>query len=123
MKLHLDHNDVQYLITGYGADHVLVNGVAHHHGLVVLPDELIVDWARDLAALTAPHFEAVVIRAPEIVLLGTGQRQRFPSPALYRGLIAARISVEIMDTRAACRTYNILAGEGRRVAAALLIGD
>ncbi|MCP5276909.1 MAG: Mth938-like domain-containing protein [Thiobacillus sp.] len=123
MKLHLDHNDVQYIITGYGEDHVLVNGVAHNRSLIVLPDEVVTDWAEGLAELTARHFEVVVIRAPEIVLLGTGQRQRFPPPALYRGLIAARIGVEVMDTAAACRTYNILAGEGRRVAAALLIGD
>jgi uncharacterized protein len=121
MKLHLDHNDVQYIITGYGEDHVLVNGVAHHRSLIVLPDEVVMDWAEGLAQLSAAHFEAVLMRAPEIVLLGTGRRQRFPSPALYKGLIAARIGVEIMNTAAACRTYNILAGEGRRVAAALLV--
>ncbi len=121
MKLHLDRSDVHNTITGYGPDHVLVNGVAHARSLIVLPDEVIPDWAEALPMLTAMHFEAVVIRAPEIVLLGTGQRQRFPSPALYKGLIAARIGVEIMDTPAACRTYNILAAEGRRVAAALLL--
>jgi len=123
MKLHLDRSDASYTITGYGPDHVLVNGVRHGRGLVVLPDEVIVDWAEELASLTALHFEALVMRVPEIVLLGTGQRQRFPSPALYKVLIAARIGVEVMNTPAACRTYNILAGEGRRVAAALLLGN
>jgi uncharacterized protein len=123
MKLHLDRNDVQYIITGYGSDHVLINGIRHTTSLVVLPDEVIPDWAENLSILASPHFEAIVIRAPEIVLLGTGLRQRFPSPALYKLLISAGIGVEVMDTQAACRTYNILAGEGRRVAAALLLGE
>jgi uncharacterized protein len=123
MKLHLDRTDVHNLITGYGSDHVLINGIRHETSLIVLPDEVIPDWTRAWSGLAAMDFDLVLMRAPEIVLLGTGQRQRFPSPALYKGLIAARIGVEIMDTPAACRTYNILAGEGRRVAAALLIGD
>ncbi len=122
MKLHLDHATVQNIITGYGSDHVLVNGISHSRSLIVLPDEVVSEWAEDLPVLSVTHFEAVLIRAPEIVLLGTGQRQRFPSPAIYKGLMAARIGVEIMDTPAACRTYNILAAEGRRVAAALLVG-
>jgi len=121
MKLHLDRSNVQYLITGYDSGHVLVNGVAHTRSLVVLPDELIAGWSGDWASLAAPDFDVVAMREPEIVLLGTGQRQRFPSPALYKALIAARIGVEVMNTPAACRTYNILAGEGRRVAAALLL--
>ena len=123
MKLHLDHTTVQNIITGYGSDHVLINGMRHSSSLVVLPDEVISDWTGTWSGLAVADFDAVLIRAPEIVLLGTGQRQRFPSPALYKALIAARIGVEIMDTPAACRTYNILAGEGRRVAAALLLGD
>lgn len=123
MKLHLDRPDVYNTITGYGEDHILINGVRHVGSLIVLPDEVISGWAEDLSSLNAAHFDAVVMRAPEIVLLGTGQRQHFPSPALYQGLLAARIGVEIMATSAACRTYNILAGEGRRVAAALLLGD
>jgi len=123
MKLHLDQPGTHNTITGHGPDHILVNGVAHARSLIVLPDEVIPDWAETFPMLTLTHFEAVLIRAPEIVLLGTGRRQRFPCPALYRGLIAARIGVEVMDTPAACRTYNILASEGRRVAAALLLGD
>lgn len=123
MKLHLDHASIQYLVTGYGSDHVLINGMRHSSSLVILPDEVISDWAGTWSSLAAQDFNVVLMRAPEIVLLGTGQRQRFPSPALYKALIAARIGVEVMDTPAACRTYNILAGEGRRVAAVLLLSD
>jgi uncharacterized protein len=123
MKLHLDRTDAYNSITAYGPDHVMVNGMRHERSLIVLPDELVTDWAETLSLLSVVHFDAIVMRAPEIVLLGTGLRQRFPSPVLYRGLLAARIGVEVMTTPAACRTYNILAGEGRRVAAALILGD
>lgn len=121
MKLHLSRSDNTYLITGYGSDHIRVNGIRHESSLIVLPDEVITDWASRLDQLTAEHFDRVALRAPEIILLGSGRKLRFPSPALYAGLIRARIGIEVMDTAAACRTYNILAAEGRRVAAALIL--
>jgi len=121
MKLHLDRTDARYLFTGYGPGYVLVNGARVETSLIVLPDEIVPDWAADLASLAAAHFDAVLMRAPEIMLLGTGERQVFPAIGLYAGLIRAGIGVEVMDTQAACRTYNILAGEGRRVAAAIVI--
>ena len=121
MKLHLDRNDVRYHITAYGEDYVQVNGTRHSQALVVFPEEVLSTWCSSLSELAGRHFEPILKRAPEIVLLGTGARQHFPSPALYRTLIEARIGVEIMNTPAACRTYNILAGEGRRIAAALFL--
>ncbi len=121
MKLHLSHSANTNLISGYGSDHILVNGVRHEASLIVLPDEVITGWANTLALLAAEHFDTLALRAPEIILLGSGRKLRFPSPALYAGLIKARIGVEVMDTPAACRTYNILAAEGRRVAAALIL--
>ena len=79
-------------------------------------------WQLDtLATLTACHFEAVRALAPELVIFGSGERLQFVSPALYQCLIAARIGIETMDTAAACRTYNVLASEGRCVVAALLL--
>ena len=71
--------------------------------------------------LRAEHFEQLVALAPELVIFGSGQRLRFPAPALMRSLIERRIGVETMDTAAACRTYNVLASEGRAVVAALLL--
>lgn len=121
MKLHLDRASARYVFTGYGPDHVEVNRERHTRGLIVLPDEIILDWCDQLAGLTPAHFEIVVMRAPEIILLGTGRRQVFPKPAHYAGPIRAGIGVEVMDSQAACRTYNILVAEGRRVAAALII--
>ena len=122
MKLHLSRLEGLNQITGHGPGHVLVNGMRFETGLIILPDELMANWAVSFDTLTAAHFDALAQRAPEIVLLGSGTRLRFPSPALYAPLLQARIGVEVMDTAAACRTYNILAAEGRRVAAGLIVG-
>ena len=123
MKLHLDTAREFNLISGHGPGYILVNGQRHERNLLVLPDEVFTHWSahKHFITLGPEDFDAVLARDPEIVLLGTGQEQRFPHPSLYQRLLAARIGVEIMSTPAACRTYNILAGEGRRVAAALLL--
>ena len=71
--------------------------------------------------LEAGHFAQMVDFKPELVLIGTGSRQRFPKPELLKPLITAKIGFEIMDSQAACRTYNILVGEGRQVLLALLV--
>jgi uncharacterized protein len=79
-------------------------------------------WPLDaLATLGASHFERVLALKPELVIFGSGERLQFVSPALYRSLIETRIGVETMDTAAACRTFNVLASEGRSVVAALLV--
>jgi uncharacterized protein len=121
VKLHLSRSQDVNQITAYGDDHLTINGKRHESSLILLPDEVIDDWVTRFEDIAARHFEVIVMRAPEIVLLGTGARQRFPTPALYAGLIKARIGVEVMTTAAAARTYNILAAEGRRVAAALIL--
>lgn len=121
MKLHLSRSPESNQITGYGPDHVLVNGVRHENSLIVLPDEVINDWVGRFEDLSAADFDVVLMRAPEILLLGSGPRLRFPSPAYYAALLKVRIGVEVMDSAAACRTFNILAAEGRRVAAALIL--
>ena len=121
MKLHLSRSANTFVISGYGNDHILINGVRHETSLIVLPDEVISGWATHLNRLESQHFDILAMRAPEIILLGSGRTLRFPPPALYAGLLKANIGVEVMDTAAACRTYNILAAEGRRVAAALIL--
>jgi len=93
-----------------------------NRSLVLLPDRIIPDWRPDsFQQLTAGDFESLVELRPDLVLLGTGRCQAFPSPALYRSLVSSGIGLEIMTTPAACRTYNILVGEGRRVTAALIL--
>lgn len=124
MKLYQDPTGNLNLVTGYGDDHVLINKVRHESNLVVTAERVVTDWAPGgFGALSAEDFAAVRELGPEVVIIGTGGRQRFPSPALLRPLIEARIGFEVMDLAAACRTYNILAGEGRAVAAALLLDE
>jgi uncharacterized protein len=122
VKLHLSVFSEQNMFTGYGPGYVMVNKTRYEQSLIVLPDRLIENWdAKTFEQLTAEHFEFVLSLQPEMVLFGTGATLRFPHPTLTRTLIESRIGVEVMDTAAACRTYNILTAEGRRVAAALLI--
>jgi uncharacterized protein len=110
------------MFTGYGAGHVIVNHKRYEHNLIVLPDRIIENWDTNaFEDLTTEHFDFVMALQPELVLFGTGATLRFPHPRLTRSLIQAGIGVEVMDTAAACRTYNILTAEGRQVAAALLI--
>jgi uncharacterized protein len=100
---------------------VWVNGQAHAGALLVPWRGDVVDWpVAGLDALQASHFDAVLALRPEVVIFGSGARLRFVAPGLYRALIAAGIGLETMDTAAACRTYNVLAAEGRSVVAALL---
>ena len=98
--------------------------VADDHGFIRAGVEAVLRGTRfSVVAATASGEEtlaAIKTHNPEIVLLGTGRRLRFPPAALTRSLAAARVGLEVMDTPAACRTYNILTGERRRVLAALL---
>jgi len=122
LKLHLESPSAQNMFTGYGDGYVMVNGARFEKSVVVLPERIVDDWpAPSFAALEPEHFAALAGLDREIVLLGTGRTLRFPRPEVIAPLIAAGIGVEVMDLQAACRTYNILVAEGRKVAAALLL--
>jgi len=122
VKFERDDAQGRNTFTGYGEGHVVVNGKRHAASLVVSGDRLITDWpAASIESLTADHLAAIVELAPEIVLLGTGAKFIFPDQSLLAPLYKAGIGVEVMDTPAACRTYNILLGEGRNVVAALIL--
>ena len=120
MKLHATAPGTYNVITAYGAGYVAVNGQRHETSLIVTP-QTVLDWpVAAFAELKSEDFEALETLGLEIVLLGTGPRQRFPHPRLTAALREARIGLEVMDVQAACRTYNILVAEERKVAAALL---
>lgn len=122
MKIERDQADGRNTFTGYGEGYVAVNGKRHTASLVVSGERMVTDWpATSLESLTADHLAAIAELKPEIVLLGTGATFRFPEPQLLAPLQKAGIGVEVMDTPAACRTYNILQGEGRNVVAALIV--
>jgi len=122
LKLHLANPADTKLFTAYGADYVMVNGERHERSIVVRADEVRSDWqVGGFEALDEAHFAWFLALKPDILLLGTGELQRFPHPRLYRALTEAGIGVECMTTPAACRTYNILAAEGRKVVTAILM--
>ena len=125
MKLHADPAEI-HTITALGEGWVAINGQRHERSLVLSSTGTLQSWdCQRFEDLTQAHFAALVEATPEppeLVVFGSGQRLRFAKPALLQALIARRIGVETMDTPAACRTFNILAGEGRRVVVALLIG-
>ena len=110
------------MFTGYGNGYVSINDQRYERPIVVAPDQPVEDWeARSFETLTPADFQAILRLNPEIVLLGTGERLHFPRPELTRALQEAAVGLEAMDTKAACRTYNILMAEGRQVVAAILI--
>ena len=122
MKLHQAVAAGINTFTGYGEDYVSVNGERRTTSAIVMP-ERILDWpVAAFDQLRAEDFKVFETLGVEIVLLGTGSRQRFPHPRLTAALARAGIGVEVMDLQAACRTYNILVAEERKVAAALLFG-
>ena len=121
MKLHADAPTSLNTVTGYGPGFIEVNKSRHRGHLLLIPDAPAQHWQTSgFEALRPEDFDALLALRPEIVLLGTGQRQRFPHPRLTANLARAGVGVEVMDTAAACRTYNILMSEGRRVLAAFL---
>ena len=121
MKLHIDRHANLNLVTGYGAGHLMINKVRHDGNLIISPDRIAPGWApHGFVGLTEGDFSDLLEFAPEVVVIGTGSRLRFPPHALLRPLIEARVGFEVMDLAAACRTYNILAGEGRAAVAAVM---
>lgn len=122
MKLHLANFDQQNVFSGYGDGYVMINKVRHESNLIVLPDQMIEQWpVASVADLNVEHFDCVLPHKPEIILLGTGAEIQFPDYSLMAKIIQSGIGFEVMDTQAACRTYNILAEEDRHVAAAIIL--
>jgi uncharacterized protein len=121
VKLHQSNTAGLNMFTAYGDGYVAVNHEKHEQNLILLPESIIPAWSTaSLATLSEADMQKLLDLGVEIVLLGTGKRLRFPPSALLRPFAPAGIGIEIMDLQAACRTYNILAAEGRKVAAALL---
>ena len=122
MKFQPDKTEGVNLISRHEPGRIWVGATPYNNSLLVPSQGAVLAWPpADLADLTAQHFDQIAALNPEVVIFGSGEKLRFVSPALLRSLIAARIGFETMDTRAACRTYNVLASEGRRVLAALLL--
>jgi uncharacterized protein len=122
MKLHLNTGNAKNIFTAHGKGYVTVNGQRFEHPIVVTPEQVLADWQPlDFLKINEADFNYFMPLKPEILLLGSGPKQFFLHPGLYRQLTNAGIGVEFMDTPAACRTYNILVSEDRKVVAAILI--
>ncbi len=122
MKMSQDGAPGTYRILGYREGSVQINDAHYTESLLLMPDRLIPNWGPSgLSVLDHSHLEAIRALDPEVVLLGTGKQQQFPEREYLLALIQAGVGVEVMDTASACRTYNVLMSEGRRVVAALII--
>ncbi|GGB85044.1 Mth938-like domain-containing protein [Pseudoduganella buxea] len=122
MKLHASNTKQYQTVTGYFQGGVEINAQPYDYSLLMLPETAPRAWpVSAFDQLTVEHFEQLLAEQPDVVILGTGERQRFIHPRLSAPLTAQRIGVECMDTNAACRTYNILMGEGRKALLALII--
>ena len=121
MKFHLQTPN-ENVVTGTGPGWIRIGPTEYRTNVLLLEDKVIEGWTSGtFDTLTEADFAKLIEYRPEILLLGTGATQRFPHPRLLAPLNAERIGVEIMDTRAAARTFNILVAEGRKVVAALIL--
>jgi len=122
MKFAEDHSDAHYKITGYEPQGIFINGRLFERPVLLSPMTLIDDWKPEVySELSAQHLAPFYDLKPEVILLGTGEKQIFPHPEILRALSKENIGFEIMDTQAACRTFNIIMAEGRNVVAGIFI--
>ncbi len=127
VKLHLDPTIGANAVSGYGQSYIAINGNNIGNAVIVMPEKVIDPWVTAVSPATVQtlclaDFADLLALRPELVVFGSGALFRFPERAIMAAFSKARIGFEVMDTPAACRTYNVLMSEGRRIAAALLVG-
>lgn len=122
MKFTADRPGSAHVVREYAPGLLRIGERAIVTSVIVSPSTLLEPWRpRSMSEFTAADLDPAIAMSPEVLLIGTGPRQLFPDAAVFAALHVARIGFEIMDTGAACRTYNVLVGEDRRVVAALMI--
>ncbi len=122
MKLHSNATQQYQTVTAYDESSIEINAIRFAHSLIVLPELPPMPWdVNQFSQLQAEHFAPIDALQPDVVILGTGTRQHFIHPKHISSLTKRRIGVECMDSKAACRTYNILMAEGRKVALAVIV--
>jgi uncharacterized protein len=121
VEFSLDHATGRYQIRSYAPKKITINDTVYSDSLIISPDQLIVPWpVSSLAELNHSSLATINALKPEVVLLGTGRVLQFPAAELLAYFTQQHIGVEVMDTAAACRTFNVLTAEGRRVVAGLV---
>jgi uncharacterized protein len=122
VKLQPDKQPSLNTVSAYGPDYIEINAQRYTQSLLLSPESPVIEWScTRFEDIKTEDFEQIAKLAPAVVIFGSGQRIRFPQAALIAPLIARNIGLETMDLQAACRTYNVLMAEGRKVVAALLI--
>lgn len=122
MKFAQDSQQEGYVITAYDDDSVSVNGKSFDQSLIITTTKLDENWdVASIELLQSSHIDQILMLSPELIIIGTGTKLTFPAVAIYSNIIERGIGVDFMDTRAACRTYNILMSEGRHVVAGLIL--
>ena len=123
MKLHADsRNAALNTVTGYSQAGIEINAIEYTHSVLLLPEGPVTAWnVANVQAIDSIHIDTMAQFLPELIVLGTGLKQHFLHPALQARLVSQRIGIEVMNTAAACRTYNILMAEGRKVLGALIV--
>ena len=121
MRLEKTDHGHENLIHSYGPEGIQIGGRTYRGSLILTPRQIITEWGpTGVNALAPRHMQSLIDLHPEVIVLGTGSTQVFPDQSIYRLLVEQRIGIEVMDTGAACRTYNILMAEARHVVAGLL---
>ena len=122
MKFAQDNQDEGFVITAYGENSISINGKSFKQSLIITRTKLNENWELSaIELLQADHINQILAFKPELIIIGTGDKLIFPAVEVYSGIIEHGIGVDFMDTRAACRTYNILMSEGRDVVAGLIL--
>jgi uncharacterized protein len=122
MKLQPDRQPTLNTVSAYGSGYIEINATRYETSLLLQPEGPVTPWScKSFAALSVEDFEAIALKKPALVILGSGLKIQFPRPELISPLIKAKIGIETMDLQAACRTYNVLMAEGRNVLAALIM--
>ena len=122
MKLQPDKQPSLNTVSAYGPNYIEINAQRYTNSLLLSPESPVIEWScTRFEDIKTQDFEQIAKLEPAVVIFGSGERIRFPKPALIAPLIARNIGIETMDLQPACRTYNVLMAEGRKVVAALLI--
>ena len=122
MELQLEKDPLGYRVGSFVDNTVSIEGVRYTTSLIITPEKVVRDWPpQHPGRLTIDDFGIILTLNPELILVGTGNALMFPDPVILKGAIRVGIGIDFMDSRAACRTYNILAAEGRHVAAGIII--
>ncbi len=122
MELKLQYDSTINYFQSYSNNAITIKDVEYQRSLILTPEAIIADWEPiHIDLLCGDNIQTIVDLKPEVILIGTGKLLKFPKPKLYAEIASKNIGIEFMDTHAACRTYNILATESRKVAAGLIL--